>query len=1364
MSEASRAASAGVEDVYPLTPVQEGMLFHTLSAPGSGTYVEQLSYLLDVPESLDAGLLRASCEQVVARHPVLRTAFAWQRRPRPLQLVRRRVELPWAEADWSDGSPEIQGERLSALLAADRERGFDLARAPLLRLTLLRLGRRRYRCVLSYHHLLMDAWSLALVVGEILALHAAGSRGEALELPRPRPYRDYLEWLADRPPGTSAAFWREQLSGVMAPTPLGVDRLPGCPAPGSGRYQRRERWLSEPATAALAACARRCRVTLSSLLQGAWSLLLGHYSGLQEVVFGITVAGRPQALAGSGAMVGLFINTLPLRIDLPREAPVAGWLARILALNLALGEHEHTPLVEAQGASAVPRQLPLFESILVFENAPEGPPPAAGPLVIREAAYLPQSNYPLSLMVLPGPRLALRALHRTERLDGATAARLLGHLEALLADLALAGNRRLGELSPLAAAERHQLLYEWNDTAGPLAHGHRLHEPFELQAGRRPDAAAVATAACTLTYGELDGRANLLARRLQAAGGGAGSLVALHLGRSPEMLVAVLGVLKAGAAYVPLDPGWPRRRSAWILQTLGVAHLIADRDGMQAAAELAALVPGLEHVLSLEPATWRPGTRAWSAAGLAAPPGPAAAPGAPPDDLAYVIFTSGSTGTPKGVMVRHRPAINLLAWINRAFAVGPADRLLFVAALTFDLSVYDIFGALAGGATIRLAAAEELAEPARLLAILHREAITLWDSAPAALQQLTPFFGRTAPAERSHALRWALLSGDWIPVALPGLLREELPAVRVGALGGATEATIWSNCFVVDAVPAGAVSIPYGRPIRNARYHVLDRDLGPCPIGVPGDLHIGGGCLAAGYAGDAAQTAWRFHPDPFGGEPGDRLYRTGDRARHWPDGLIEFLGRLDQQVKIHGFRIELGEVEAALRQAPGVRDCVVLARRERAGDSRLVAYVVPAHGTEPRAPALRAWLRERLPAFMVPAAFVALERLPMSANGKLDRAALPPPEGEPRQGLYTPPRTLEELRLVELWEELLGRPRIGVGDDFFELGGHSLLVVRLLAQIESRFAVALPLAALLGGPTVERMAALIARRTGGSGWSPLVALQAAGTRPPLVCVHPGGGGVFAYVGLCRCLGDDQPCYGLQAPGLEAGQAPLTSVEDMADLYLEALRQALPGGPYHLVGWSFGGLVAYEMAQRVRALGGSVGLLALLDTGVSLGELLTDQELLSEMLAASFPAFPAARLAELGDVDERLACVVQWAEEQELVPPGFDLARARRMFDMHRRNMAAAAAYSPRPFPGRLTLLRSAGSGSGTGDDPTRGWGTLCAGGVEVQLVPGTHQTLLEPPHHRVLAERLRLCMDGLPQPVQAEPEAVRRSRATPRSD
>jgi amino acid adenylation domain-containing protein len=1074
------------------------------------------------------------------------------------------------------------------------------------------------------------------------------------------------------------------------------------------------------------------------------------------VVFGITVAGRPQALAGSGAMVGLFINTLPLSIDLPPEEPVAAWLARILALNLALREHEHTPLVAVQGASAVPRQLPLFESILVFENAPEGPPPAAGPLAIREAIYLPQSNYPLSLMALPGPRLALRALHRTERLDGATAARLLGHLEALLAGLARSGDRRLGELTPLLAAERQQLLHEWNDTAAPLAHGQRLHQLFELQAARRPHAVAVVTAARALTYGELDERSSRLARLLRVAGAGAGSLVAIHLGRSPEMIVAVLGALKSGAAYVPLDPAWPRRRIAWILETLGVAHLIADGSRLQAVAELAALTPGLAHLLCLEPPAtgaappaWPATLRVWSAGDLAATSGPAPAPGASPDGLAYVIFTSGSTGTPKGVMVHHRPAINLVEWINRAFAVGPGDRLLFVAALTFDLSVYDIFGVLAAGASIRLAAAEELGEPAHLLSILHREPITLWDSAPAALQQLTPFFGRTAPAARSRALRWVLLSGDWIPVALPGLLHQELPAVRIGALGGATEATIWSNCFVVDAVPAGAVSIPYGRPIQNARYHILDRDLRPCPIGVPGDLHIGGGCLAAGYAGDAAQTAWRFHPDPFGGEPGARLYRTGDRARHWPDGLIEFLGRLDQQVKIHGFRIELGEVEAALRQAPGVQDCVILARPDRAGDSRLVAYAVPARGAELRAPALRAWLAERLPSFMVPAAFVTLDRLPVSANGKLDRAALPPPEGEPRQGRYNAPRTLEELWLIELWEDLLGVPEIGVRDDFFELGGHSLLVVRLQAQIESRFAVELPLASLLAGPTVERVAALIARRSGGPGWSPLVALQPAGDRPPLVCVHPGAGTAFAYVGLCRCLGDDQPCYGLQAPGLEEGQQPLTSVEAMAELYLGALRQALPGGPCHLVGWSFGGLVAYEMARRVRSQGGSLGLLALLDTGARLGDPLDDHELLSEMLAARFPAFPAERLAPLGGIDERLACVVQWAQEQELVAPGFDLARARRVFDMHRRNMDAAVAYSPAPFPGRLTLFNSAESGPGTGEDPTRGWGALCAGGVEIHVVPGTHQTLLEPPRHRLLAERLRLCMDGLPQPVQA---------------
>ncbi len=1338
--KATPPATDNLEDAYPLAPLQEGMLFHTLYDPAAGVYVEQLSFLLRDREPFDTEAFRRAAQRVVERHPVLRTAFTWKRRKRPLQVVRRRVELPFLEEDWS-GLPTAECDgRWQHLVADDRRRGFDPSRAPLARVTLVRLSAGEHRCLLSYHHLLMDAWSLPLVLRELLAFYDAFRSGNDLELPLPRPYRNYIAWLERQDAARAEGFWRQRLRGITAPTPLGVDRPAGA---GGGRYERRALALPQETTEALEAFARSRRLTLGSLARGAWALLLGRYSGERDVVFGVTVSGRPDELPGVELMVGLFINTLPFRIDLPPTERLAPWLQRVQERQLELREHEHTPLVAIQGWSEVPRHLPLFESILVFENAPEPSGGAAGgSLEVPDATYAPQSNYPLSLMIVPGRRLSLRALSASERLDGPTASRLLGHFAALLSGMTAAPDCVLADLPLLTPAERHQLVAEWNDTAAAYDREALIHALVAARAAADPAAPAVLGEGGELSHGELDRRANRLAHLLVDLGVGPGVLVGIDLHRSVEMVVAVLGVLKAGGAYVPLDVALPTARAARIVNALGVRHLVTESRRGAALAGLAAAAPSLRHAVLLEtPGSWIEAcgeVRLWTDRDLARQPDGDPGPRATAGDVAYVIFTSGSTGVPKGVVVRHRPVVNLIEWVNRTFRVGPADRVLFITSLGFDLSVYDVFGLLAAGGSVRVAGDDDLGEPARLLEMLHREPITFWDSAPAALQQLVPFFDAAEP--RPGRLRLVFLSGDWVPVNLPGLVESEFPGVEVVALGGATEATVWSNFHIVREVPPGATSIPYGRPIRNARYHVLDASLIPCPIGVAGDLYIGGECLAAGYAREPVQTAERFIPDGFAAG-GTVLYRTGDRARRFADGSLEFLGRVDQQVKIRGFRVEAGEVEAALLEHPDVRHAVVTARGA-GGEKRLAAYVVPQPETELDVQTLRDHLAQRLPAYMVPGTFVPLAALPVTANGKLDRAALPDPERPQPAAGYAPPRSSRELRLVQIWEELFGIHPIGVRDDFFELGGHSLLAVRLLAEIQSRFDCDLPLRTLLAEATVEGLARRLAG-VAANAWSPLVALQPRGSRPPLFCIHSGGGGVLSYVGLARHLGEDQPVYALEARGLEAGQEPLATVAEMADLYLEALRGLRPAGPYCLAGWSFGGYVAYDMAQRIRASGGEVAVLALLDTAVWRWGTRQDAELLADLLGERFPGLELDEMQRCGSRDELLAHLVRRAKELALVPPGFEVEQARRMFAVHRRHHDAAAAYTPAPYPGRLTLVRGRGGWPEWAEDRSLGWGDLALGGVEILEVSGGHTNLLDPPHDREVAARLRQCLDRL---------------------
>ncbi|HUF34974.1 MAG TPA: amino acid adenylation domain-containing protein, partial [Gemmatimonadales bacterium] len=765
-------------------------------------------------------------------------------------------------------------------------------------------------------------------------------------------------------------------------------------------------------------------------------------------------------------------------LRVPPETRLIDWLREVQDVLTRMLQYEYVSLRRIRTWAKDFVSPAMFESILDFTNYPtdgSGDGRGSGSAVRLETAEFGQStHYPLAVMVDAGRGLLFRALYDEGRFEGTTVERALSHVSRLLSGMAQGLEGRVGELSVLSPGERHQLVHEWNDTSVGVGGG-TVVDRFVARSLVQPEAVAVVDGVEHWSYGELDRRSSALGGHLRSLGVSRGCWVGVGVRRGMGMALAVLAVTKAGGAYVPLPSAYPEARARWILSSLGVAHLVTDSEGLERYAAPGA-VASLREVVCLdrqEDAEAAGGVRVW---GWRARAGEVAGAGPEPGDFAYVIFTSGSTGTPKGVMVRHRPVVNLVEWMNRRFGVGPGDRLLFVTSLGFDLSVYDLFGMLAAGATVRVARAEELRDPERLVERLVGDRITCWDSAPAALQQLAAYF----PEAGGEVLRLVLLSGDWVPLALPGQVTASFPRARVVALGGATEATVWSNFHAVERVPEWWTSVPYGRPLGNARYHVLGEGLAPCPVGVAGDLYIGGPCLAWGYAGRPGLTAERFVLDPWG-EPGGCLYATGDRARRWADGTLEFLGRLDHQVKVRGFRIELGEVEAVLAEHPAVGQVAVVAREQGAAGKRLVAYVTGRDGDPaPGAGELRRALGERLPEYMVPSAFVALERLPLTANGKVDRQALPEPEGE-RPQLATPyarTRTPVEDVLAALWQELLGVETVGRHDNFFELGGDSILATRIVARVRTATGADLALGDLFAAPTVAGMAALVATSHG----------------------------------------------------------------------------------------------------------------------------------------------------------------------------------------------------------------------------------------------------------------------------------------------
>ncbi|MGA6168322.1 non-ribosomal peptide synthase/polyketide synthase [Amycolatopsis magusensis] len=973
-----------VEDIYPLTPMQAGMVFHGLAQDGDRVYVEQISFTLDdVP---DPHRLGAHWQRIVERTPVLRSRVVWDGVPRPVQLVQRTAEVPVSYPDWSGKDAD---EHMRRLLAEDLAAGLELTRAPLMRLVIARDSATSVRVVWTFHHLLLDGWSVFGVLSDLLALH----RGE--EPPARRPFRDYADWLAAQDDHLAEAYWRTRLAGV-APTPLPGGRAAGRThtASSTGRVPVD---LDDDTTAAVYAFARRHRLTVNTVVQGAWAALLARYSGEDEVCFGSTVSGRPAELPGAHDITGLFIDTLPVRVRLDRDRGVADWLRALQADQAEARRFGHLGLPRLQGLGGTGESL--FDSIVVFENYPIGE--VSG---LREVRAAERTNYPLGVVAYPGDRLSLVLTHDPGLIGEALARRLAEHLAALVRGFAAAPHQPVTRVPMLSPDELRHLLEERNATARPLP-GEALPELFAAAVTRDPEAIALVTDGESLSYGELDARANRLAHRLRALGVGPEDRVALLVDRSPALVVAELAIVKAGGAYLPLDLRAPADRLRLLLREAGAEVLLTDRVWLATAEDVHGGVIVTEADAAAEPVT---------------PPEVVTHP----DQLAYVIYTSGSTGIPKGVAARHRDVAALAA--DRRFAAH--DRVLLHSPQAFDASTYELWVPLLNGGTV------VLAPPGDLDVHTLGRALTTHGVTGAFLTTgLFRLVAQEAP-EVFAGVREVWTGGDAVPAAALRRVRRACPDTLVADVYGPTETTTFAT---VHPLPGDVPDVvPIGRPLDNTRVYVLDGDLQPAPPGAPGELHIAGAGLARGYLGRPGATAERFIADPFG-PPGEKMYRTGDVVRWTGDGALEFVGRVDEQVKVRGFRVEPSEIEAALGEHPGVEQAAVLARAD-GGVKRLVAYVVG------ETTGLAEFLARTLPDYMVPAAFVRLDRFPVNVNGKLDRHALPAPEFGVRE--HVPPRTDRERLLTGIWAEVLGAERVGVTDDFFELGGDSILSIQVVSR------------------------------------------------------------------------------------------------------------------------------------------------------------------------------------------------------------------------------------------------------------------------------------------------------------------------------
>jgi amino acid adenylation domain-containing protein len=914
----------------------------------------------------------------------------------------------------------------------------------------------------------------------------------------------------------------------------------------------------------------------------------------------------------------------------------------------------------------------------------------------------------------------------------------------------------LTSLSMLDPAERQHLLVEWNQTSRPVASPAFIHQLFEEQAQRNPGATALMSSSGSRTYAELNDKANRIGHQLRNYGLRQGEPICILLDRSVEMIEAVLGVVKAGGAYVPLDPSQPSLRHQAILTSLRARFLITSAEVAGTGGWLES-VDTLHHVVcigqsSKDVSAYIGNLHISNASALDSHPLSHLTPIGSSGQPAYIIFTSGSTGTPKGVVVTHAALLNLIDWANTTFDIGPADRGIVISSLSFDLSVYDIFGLLGGGASLYVATKEELRDPERVISLLRENSITFWNSAPGAIQQLVPLWPES---ESFDNLRLVFLSGDWIPVRLPDQIRRRARNANVIGLGGATEATVWSNFFCIKDVDPAWASIPYGRPIQNSQYFILDRNLLPCPLGVPGNLYIAGECLALGYWQEPVLTAQQFVPNPFGARPGERLYATGDLARHKDDGNLEFLGRTDHQVKIRGFRVEISEVEAALRQHPLVSAVIVLAQQDRDRSRRLIAYIVPVNEAElVGADQLRAILQQRLPEYMIPSAFITIASFPLTSNGKVDLVALqklaPSPSGARRSTL-----SHTEEAVASIWSTLLGIEDIGQDDNFFALGGHSILATEMISQIRRCLRRNVSLLSIFEAPTLGAFSnkvamCIAAAATNRTFASHLVAIQSNGDRQPLFLVHPIGGGVSCYADLARALGPTQPLYAFEAEELSRLTPDVRryeTLEILASNYVNTLLDAEPRGPYLLGGWSFGGIVAFEMARQLHARGRSDIILFLLDSKPPLALPSYDDTTLALGLATELAQQAGKPLKLSHEEFSRLALDERWSvllfrlKSNKLVPTNTDASALMQIVAGFRVREKCARNYVPGIYSGRLTLFRATERNlnmpkPGNLDD-TYGWAQYCTQPIEVIHVPGSHATIGLEPNVAVVADRIR---------------------------
>ncbi|MCH8029348.1 MAG: amino acid adenylation domain-containing protein [Candidatus Dadabacteria bacterium] len=1315
---------ASTTDFLPLSTAQRRVWLLQELLPENPLFNSTL--LLRLMGGLNRQALEGALNEVLRRHEALRASFTVSD-GKPVQSISPSLDLSLPLVDLSKAPKAKRGTKALSLCEQEALKPFDLTNPPLLRASLLRLKGKEHILLITTHRIVFDDRSAQILIDELSALYRVLSRGEKTPLPElSAQYRDFVQWQSGWLEGKQAdkrlSYWKDSLAD-MPVLELPTDR----PRPAAYTYRGSTISFELPASLSkgVKALGRKEGASLFETLLSAFIALLYRYTGAEDIVVGasVTIRSRPEF----EGLIGNFTNTAPIRAAVSGELSFKELLRSVKDSSkraLANGDFPFEKLIEELPFERDISRSPIVQAAFNFAERNVRSIKLPGIVTTLTSAHNGASELDLTLEMREGDAGLIGEIeYNSDLFDKGTMTRAAERFEILLEGIVKDPDERISELPMLTDWEFENLIIGLNDTTDAAYEDMCLHELFEAQVERTPENTALVFEDKRLTYSELNRRSNQLAHYLIKKGVRLEMSVGVCVERSMEMVIGFLGILKAGGVYVPINHESPKDRIEFILKDAGAGALITQSRLVDKVSETC------ENLICID--------SDWKAISKQSPENPNV--GIAPDNLAHIIYTSGSSGHPKGVMSPHRYLCIFANTAVKAFNIHSKSRVLQFASVSFVVSLTEMVLPLRMGGEVRLIP-EELSLPgADLMRFLREEAITTLRITPSALEAM--------PYEELPDLQTIIVAGEICSQELAKLWSK---GRRFVMSYGSTEC----SSIINDGID-GTGKPPLGKPIANAQVYLLDSNLQPVPIGAPGEIHISGYGLARGYLNSPDLTAEKFIPDPFGKQPGARMYNTGDLARHLPDGSIEILGRADRQVKIRGIRIELGEIESVLARHPNVSEAVVSVTGEKGSNKRLTAYVVPKQKTQRLTAELRHHISKKLPVYMIPSAFVILDSFPLTAHGKLDRKALPSPDTR-RTDLkedFVAPSTRLEKQLSELWERILDVRPVGVSDDFFELGGDSLQAVRIASEINRLLKKDFPLNLLLKVPTIEQLVSLINKADFSGPHSPLVEIQGGGSKRPFFCVHAVGGSIISYLELARSIDAEQPFYALEAPGLSGKGELHTVIEELAALYIEAIKDVQSEGPFLIGGYSFGAVAAYEMAQQLRSEGQKVELLAMIDppdlnnyehnpsdddfTHLTRHEM----EQLGNALGFQLDRLNYAMdLMEKLSREEQLAYIAEWEiKEPENSDP--ETLLTLRLLRVLQANFRALNDYQPKPYPGKVTLFNGSTKIAESPKDNTIGWGKLARGGIELYVIPGNHFTLLQYPQVQILAWRLKTCIN-----------------------